>query len=200
MICCPVSSAVAMKSMANVKKHFILITLPILLLLCLVSPALYALIWHVKHGNRTVFSGTEVEIPRGWVAASREHRNLTFVKFPVTVFDLRRPMSGFSLGRVPTNAPHDPEELYRSWVSVNWAMWNSGDGVVKGPFPIGASGKEIVCTTSFPNAASGDGMASCLLFERTWLAQFTGSEKDVESFFKVVRRASAVEESSIGKR
>src|SRR5580704_11504882 len=181
--------------MANVKKRFFLITLPILLLLCLISPALYALIWHIQHGNRIIFNGTEAEIPRGWVATSREHRNLTFVKFPVIVFGLRRSTSGFSLGQVPTSAPHDPEELYRSWVSVNWSLWNGGGGVVKGPFPIGASGKEIVCMTSFPNAASGDGMASCLLFERTWLAQFMGSEKDAESFFKVVRGASAVGES-----
>jgi hypothetical protein len=50
--------------------------------------------------------------------------------------------------------------------------------------------------SSFPSAASSPGMASCLLFHRTWMAQFIGNGKVVETFFG----AAAVEESLIGKR
>jgi hypothetical protein len=186
--------------MTIVKKRIFLITLPILLSLCLVSPALYALTWHLQHGNRIGFGGTELRVPRGWVATPREGRSLTFIKFPVLVFGLRHSTSGFTLGPDPANASRDPEELFKSWVSFNWSMWNGSDGVVKGPFSFGTGQKEIVCMTSFPNTTSGRGMASCLLFQRTWLAQFTGDKKDVESFFDVVRGASAVEEHSTGKR
>jgi hypothetical protein len=38
--------------MANRKQRVILIVLSILLSLVVVNPALYALIWHVQHGNR----------------------------------------------------------------------------------------------------------------------------------------------------
>jgi hypothetical protein len=188
--------------MAKLKKRVFLITLPILLSLFLVSPALYALIWHLQHGNKIVFRGTEMQVPRGWVASPWEARNVNFIKFPVLVFGLRDSTSAFSLGQVPANASHDPEELYKSWVSVNWTLWNGSNGVVKGPSPFGTGEKEIVCMTSFPNAAIGRGMASCLLFQRTWMAQFTGNQKDVETFFEVVRGASTstAEKHSTGKQ
>jgi len=177
-----------MKSMTIVKKRIFLITLPLLLSLCLVSPALYPFIWHLRYGNRIVFNGAEAEVPRGWVAVPREAHSLTFIKYPVLVFGLRDATSGFTLGPAPTNASRDPEELYKSWISVNWSMWNGRDSVVKGPFMFTSGEKEIACMTSFPNTGS-DGMASCLLFQRTWLAQFTGNENDVESFFEVIRKA-----------
>lgn len=183
--------------MANVKKRVFLITLLILLLLCLISPALYSLTWHLRHGNRIVFNEKEVQVPRGWVAR-REARSLAFIKYPVLVFGLRDATSGFTLWPGLNNASQDPEDLYKSWISVNWSMWNGSDTVVKGPFTFGSRGKEIDCMTSFSNTGS-DGMASCLLFQRTWLAQFTGNKKDVESFFEVVRGLSTVEENSSGK-
>src|SRR5258705_10344528 len=104
------------------------------------------------------------------------------------------------LGELPDARSRDPEEMYKSWVTVNWTLWNSIGGVVKGPFTFGTGDKEIICMSSFPNTASSYGMASCLLFHRTWMAQFIGNGKDVDTFFGVVRGASIVVGSSVGKR
>jgi hypothetical protein len=125
---------------------------------------------------------------------------LDFTKFPVLIFGLTDSTSGFGLGKLPDAGSRDPEEIYKSWVTVNWTLWNSTKGVVKGPFTFGTGEKEVVCMSSFQNADSSSGMASCLLFHRTWMAQFIGNGKDVETFFRVLRGASTVEERSIGKR
>jgi hypothetical protein len=186
--------------MNNRKNRVTLIAIAILLSLGGVSPALYALIWHMRHGNIISFRGAEVGVPFGWVAEPGEARRLNFTKFPVFIFGLKDTTSGFALGELPDARSRDPEELYKSWVTVNWTLWNSTEGVVNGPFAFGTGDKEVTCMSSFPNTASSDGMASCLLFRRTWMAQFIGSGKDVDTFFGVVRGASPVEGSPIGKR
>jgi hypothetical protein len=182
--------------MVNRKNRVILIPLGVLLSFRVVSPALYALMWHVQHGNRIVFRGTKVQVPFGWVAEPGEARMLDFTKYPVLIFGLRKPTSGFDLGKLPDGTPRDLEEIYKSWVTVNCTSWNQTGGVVKGPFTFGTGEKEVVCMTSFPNTPSSDGMASCLLFHRTWMAQFIGSAKDVDTFWGVVRGAATVEETS----
>jgi len=186
--------------MTNRKNRVILIVLAILSLLGGVSPALYALIWHMRHGNIISFRGAEVRVPFGWVAKPGEVRMLDFTKFPILIFGLRGTTSGFGLGELPDARSRDPEEMYKSWVTVNWTLWNSTEGIVKGPFTFGTGDKEVVCMSSFPNTASSYGMASCLLFHRTWMAQFIGNGKDVDTFFGVVRGASIVVGSSTGKR
>jgi len=182
--------------MTNVEKRIFLIAIPILSLFYVFSPALFCLISHSVHGNRILFLGTDVRVPLGWLATSVEARHLTFVKCPVTIFGMHDAPTGFTIGQISAKTSHDPEELYKSWVSMNWSVWNGSNGVVKGPFPLGAGPKEIDCMTTFPNTAKSYGMASCLLFQRTWRAEFTGNKKDFETFSEVIRGASPVQKHS----
>jgi len=118
---------------------------------------------------------------------------LDFTKYPVFIFGLNGTTSGFGLGELPDANSRDPEELFKSWVTVNWTLWNPAGGVVKGPFRFGTGGREVVCMSSFPDTAGSNGMASCLLFHQTWRAQFIGNGRDVDTFFGVVREASIVQ-------
>ena len=154
----------------------------------------------MRHGNTISFRGAAVRVPIEWVAEPGEVRTLDYTKFPILIFGLGDTTSGFGLGELPDAGSRDPQEIYKSWVTVNWTLWNPTKGVIKGPFTFGTGEKEVVCMSSFPNTASSYGMASCLLFRRTWMAQFIGNGKDVDTFFGVVRGASTEEGSSIGKR
>lgn len=176
--------------MSNRKKHVILFSTAVLLSFMVASPTIYAISWHLRHGNVISFRGAEVRVPFGWIAEEGEVRSLNFIKFPALIVGLNHTTSGFELGKLPDTASRDQEEIYKSWVTMNWASWNPIGGVVQGPLTFGTGEKEVVCMTTFSGPAGSGGMASCLLFHRTWMAQFVGSKRDLDTFFGVARGAT----------
>ena len=82
------------------------------------------------------------------------------------------------------------EEAYKSRESVQWTLAANMDEGSPGPFKMKADAAEAICMKFTSPKYKGHVRAACFLIQGEWGAEFNGSEKNLDTFFHVVRRVN----------
>lgn len=183
----PLSAAMSDNKSRWTFKRSTLVVLIMLLGLGLFSPTLVAFGWRVWHGGSVVHEGKRISLPLGWMQTPRSwsgHSDVTLMSVPPTLLS-RSSSSVMTFERISGLAV----PTYDGWrKSIELVHKPQGDSIV-GPEMVRRAGEESFCMTVYPTHSKGV-FVSCLLFNRTWRADYIGSKETVKAFFDVIREIS----------
>jgi hypothetical protein len=162
----------------------------VLALVLILSPSLYTLGWHLRHGSVLAYKDKHVTIPLGWIADA-EPQGLDITQLPTTIFTIlssRWIFGGMHLykgGPIRNQTLQQAEESFEKGVQTYFPV--SAHAVISGPIQMGTPPNDIFCMQI--TAADQDLPVSlhCMLQEGVWGAQFVGNERDVEIFYALLR-------------
>ena len=149
------------------------------------SPSIWAVYWHIRHGNRVEFEGQTIRIPLRWTAeiiSTRGIREVELSRYPATVFS-RNADATARFGDSKYSVLEKSDDAVNQWHSLFWMEHAANDGtVVSGPKKVSA---QTICMR-----AEGAQITelSCLLFGPHWSAEFSGGKTEVNSFLDVLRK------------
>jgi hypothetical protein len=159
------------------------------------SPAIQTVSWHLRHGNHVWFEEEIVPVPLRWIVSrvNRQGANskgIDIVKLPSNLISSlfwHEPDGLISLKSNAFKAEANPEETLKSWQSIYWTALTGGGRVISGPSRFKSGSQDIACMEMSDNSNPQRASASCLFLESGWTADFWGSQKDLDTFFDVVR-------------
>ncbi|SRR5712691_12031836 len=171
------------------KRAFWILSL-LLGLLMIFSPSLYVFGWHLRYGNVLVYKDKRVPVPQGWIADAKP-QGLTMTKLPSTLFTfipfdwVARSIS------ISKGVPLRNQTIQEAQESFEKAFWTyppaPADAVISGPIRMGMPANDVSCMKATSAHQRWPVLVGCMLQQGTWHAHFVGEEKDVETFYVVVR-------------
>jgi hypothetical protein len=158
-----------------------------MLALTIVSPGLFMLTWHLRHGDTIKTRGKSVYVPLGWIAEIGDDNGAVLTKVPVII-----PVKGmaFDTGFVERStfpSGQNIDELDKSSETIFWNLHSDHGEVISGPIKMGSGSQEIVCVEG-TDPKSDYSTADCLLLEGTWRASFMGNKKDLGEFLSIIQK------------
>src|SRR5574341_953764 len=160
------------------------------------APGLFLVYWHLRYGNAIVQMGKRVPVP--WHRyAEIDFHTVRLRKLPITIppiFLDDRPVPSWGwLEPIPFSKPSEAAARYKTEEGLFWRLQERTDRVVSDPIRMGSGESEVFCMRASSKAGQWSSMASCLMFQGTWRADFLGKESDIDSFVRVVRDTQLVD-------
>lgn len=167
-------------------KRVALCAITILLVVAVFSPALIAVLWHLRHGDVISYEGKLIPIPRNWYPRV-EFQKLEITKPPLTVFSYGSAPPVFSWLGPLGNRTHSVEETYESFETYYRAYGVGSNEIVSESLRLGSGDSEAICMKKSLMKNDERASVSCLLFAGTWNAEFIGQPREVENFMQMIR-------------
>lgn len=154
------------------------------------SPTLYALGWHLRYGGVLTYKDKHVKIPAGWIA-NAQPQGLDMTKVPRTIFTLLSITwiaRGIHLHRSAPLKDQTAQQVEESF-QKGFLTYPPGpaNAILSGPIQMGAPPNDVFCTKATSTEQMWPVSENCLLQQGVWIAFFNGDEKDVGTFYAVLR-------------
>jgi hypothetical protein len=162
----------------------------VLVLVVILSPSLYTLGWHLRHGSVVAYKDKHVTIPLGWIADAKP-QGLDITQLPITIFTIHSTKSIFGgidvyrSGPIRDQTLHETQESFEKGVQTYFPV--SPHAVISGPIQMGTPPNDIFCMKITDAGQDFPVSLHCILQEAVWSAHFVGNERDVETFYAVLR-------------
>lgn len=155
-------------------------------LLLVFSPTIFALGWHLIHGNTIEFDGHRVAVPMGWTAEAEGRLSLSITKYSATVVPSPRFRASVSISPMPPDPKGSSPKDDTLWEKAFWTFAFPGQRV-EGPVRMGSGSDEVVCMKAIDTRRIGWQSARCVMLNDTWDANFDGDADDMNTFLDIVR-------------
>lgn len=157
-------------------------------ILIFISPLLFTLGWHMRHGNVIVSRGKPIYVPLKWTAEISDGNDAFLMRLPFTI-----PLNGhltesiISIGQeMPPLRSRSLKDDYKTWETLFWNL-HSGIEDVSGPFTMGSEPREAFCMEgTFGRQRYAD--VSCLVLGGRWRADFNGDKSYLPEFFAIIQK------------
>jgi hypothetical protein len=182
---------------ARTRVFLVLVLVPVVVLVVYYAPSLTALGWHVLHGRSIDYRGLHVTVPWGWTADlslikddfPANPQGITLQKPPKTLNIESRGPELIYINLLLPDARSTPQQQAAEWESLFRQSHPKTQFDVSSPreFPESAN-----CLQATPRARAGDapqGAAlACVSIAGGWVANYAGSQRNVDLFRDVIGR------------
>jgi len=152
------------------------------------GPTWVTIIWHLRHGNTVACVNHRIQVPLGWYA-SLEPRSVTLLRFAPTVFTERIIRASIYMAPLEyqPQSRAEIEQVYENFEKAFWTKLVPADNTIEGPMRLGTGSDESFCMRSFSLKKDQSPLReSCIVFQGTWRADFSGEKEDRETFHLLV--------------
>lgn len=158
-------------------------------ILLILSPALWVLAWHLRHGHTIECGGKSIFVPSGWIAEidGGNHASLNKLPFIIPIKPEAGITSSISIGQCVVTKSKNTDDLSKSFQSMFWNLHSDLGEIVSGPVKMGSGPQEVICMAG-ANPKTNRSSSSCLLLGGKWSADFMGNTEDMTEFFAIIQK------------
>ena len=174
-------------------KRGALVVLAIMLPLGVFSPALVPVLWHLRHGDVVEYRSKRFPVPRNSYA-ELGHHSIEVTRPRLTVFSSRTPpVAWIVITPLANTQSGSTEDLYQRFETYYRAYRVDADDDVEKPIRLRNGEFDAVCMKKSPIKFPQEVLASCLMFEGTWTAEFVGRADEFDNFINAIRGTRSIE-------
>jgi hypothetical protein len=156
-------------------------------IVCIVfGPLLFAVVWHLRHGQKVLRDGIQVSVPARWWARV-DDETISLYKHSSTVFGPDTALSSLSRNRGRVATSQSEEATVSILENLYLKMRDGNDFNPVGSVTMGSGATRVTCfkahSVQYPSWFTAD----CILLSGAWHAHFTGKEQELDTFFQIVR-------------
>lgn len=191
----PLPKTGLLNGVTRTRGFVVLVLLPFIVLAVYYAPSLSALGWHVLHGRSINYRGLHVSVPWGWTADlslikedfPANPQGITLQKPPKTLDIESRGPELIYINLLLPDARSTPQQQAEEWQSLFRQSHPGTEFNIASPqeFPGSAN-----CLEATPRAAASDapqGAAlACISIAGGWVANYAGSQRNVDLFRDVI--------------